>query len=122
MSSFKTICRYLFQRHKIKEPKPINAATVKVFLQGNLRSILKHFGAVPEHILEEASWRRHEVSIKNPKCVELGKCEYCECSLDESLVSDPGCKHGCYPFMRTKAEWENFKIQNNIKIEDYDKS
>jgi hypothetical protein len=121
MSSIKTILKYLFNRKAIKDPKPINKKTLSVFLQGNLRAILKHFDSVPENILEEASWRKTQVLLKNPKCIELGKCDYCECSIEETLLSDPACKHGCYPHMRNKEEWENFKLQNNIIIEEDDK-
>jgi len=105
----KTLLKYLFNRKSIKEPKIINATTIKYFIQGHIRDFAKNFNIVDEHILEQASWREEQVKIHNPKCFELGKCEYCECSLKESLLSDPACKHGCFPFMKTKKEWDQFK-------------
>ena len=110
--SLKTVLKYLFNRKSIKDPKPINATTARYFIQGYIRDFAKNFNLVDEHILEQATWREQQVKDKNPKCYELGMCEYCECSLKESLISDPACKHGCYPKMMDKRVWDKFKKTN----------
>lgn len=116
MKTIKTLLKYLFFRNRIKDPKPINAETAKYFIQGHIRSFAKNFGIVEDRILEQASWRETLVKEKNPKCYENGACEYCECPLKESLISDSECKHGCYPRMLSKLEWEKAKEINNIKF------
>lgn len=104
-----TLIKYLFNRKAIKDPKPINSTTIKYFIQGHLRSFGKNFGITEDYILEQASEREKRVKAINPKCFELGECEYCECSLNESLLSEGGCKHGCYGKMLKKDDWNNFK-------------
>ena len=112
----KTLWKYLFNRKSIKDPKKINRKTIKYFIQGHLRELLKDYGQVDSHILEESSWRRGEVEKKSPMCLKTGKCIYCECSINETLISDPACEHGCFPEMRTKETWEEFKEQNKIEF------
>jgi hypothetical protein len=75
-----------------------------------------NFGIVDEHILEQAQWRKDEIKKNNPKCLNLGKCEYCECSIDDSVLSSPGCDHGCYPVMMDDKEWQEYKIKNKIEF------
>ncbi len=116
MKTLVIIFKYLFNRKSIKDPKPLNATTLHLFAQGHFRSILKKFGVVDDHILEIASYRIEQVKKQSPECLKTGKCIYCECSLDESVLSDAPCAHGCYEKMLSKEEWEDYKLKNNIKI------
>jgi len=103
------ILKNLFNRKAIKDPKPLNATTIKYFIQGHLRSLGKRFGITEEHILEQSSWREEQVKKKSIECFSKQECIHCECSLNETLLSDAACKHGCFPEMMTKEQWDLFK-------------
>ena len=120
LQTLKTIWKYIFHRDRIKDPKQINLKTIRFFVQGHIRTFAKNFGIVDKHILEQASWREMQVLEKNPTCIELGKCEYCECGIQETLISDPACKHGCFPEMLGPMAWEQKKEQENIDFDDTD--
>lgn len=112
--NLKKLITYLFNRKSIPEPKKINLTTIRYYLQGNLRSLASNFGITEQHILEEAQWRLGEIKDKSPKCFKEGECIYCQCELKELVLSDAACDHGCYPHMRNKEEWNQFKQTNNI--------
>lgn len=113
--NFKTIWKYIFNRKAIKEPKKVNFNTIRYFIQGNLRSLASNFGIVDEHILEQAQWRKGRINDWSPECLLKGKCKYCECSINDSVLSSPGCDHGCYPEMMDKDKWEDYKLKNKIE-------
>lgn len=113
--NLRTVWKYLFNKKEIKEPKKITLNTIRYFIQGNLRSLASNFGIVDAHIIEQAQWRKGCIQDKSPKCLLKGKCEYCECDINESVLSTPGCNHGCYPEMMDKDTWEDYKLKNKIQ-------
>jgi len=107
--SINTVIKYLFNRKSIPSPRKINTETIKYFIQGHVRKFAKNFGLVDDYILEQASEREKRVKALSPRCFNEGKCYACLCSLEETLISEASCVHGCFGKMLKKDDWNNYK-------------
>lgn len=70
----------------------------------------------PKHIQEQSIWRLDQVKQISPKCFTRNKCINCGCDVIEESFGNKGCEYGCYPNLKSKEEWEKFKIDNKIEI------
>lgn len=73
---------------------------------------------VPKHIQEQIVWRRGQVALLSPECWKEGACIQCGCEIVPKTTADMGCENPpyCYPDLMPKDEWEEFKIDNEIKL------
>ena len=113
------IWNLIFNRKKFKKPAKINIKNIKGYLQGNLRYFMDFTGIIKpeEHILEQVKWRLHKIKENSPLCLEYKSCINCGCSVIEKVYEDRACEGDCYPIMKNKEDWEDFKLKNNINIE-----
>ena len=72
----------------------------------------RDFPATPKHIREQAIWRKTQANIT---CIEKGVC-ICGCEFEGLIYANDSCEGNCYPPMKNKREWENFKKIKNITI------
>ena len=52
----------------------------------------------------------------NPICYNQGSCISCGCETTMLQMANKSCDNRCYPEMKNKRDWNNFK---NIKDELY---
>lgn len=75
-----------------------------------------------EHIWEQIVWRRVQVKEKSPECWDSGYCIICGCEILGKTMEDRECSNSeigeepCYPEMMDKETWQQYKINNQIKI------
>lgn len=95
--------------------KKINLPNIKGFIQGNLRKFLEDYpGFIDDYIYEQIQYR---LGIMNEICLINKMCP-CECSVPQKQYEDRSCENKCYPEIKNKEEWENFKTENNITKEN----
>jgi hypothetical protein len=79
---------------------------------------------IPKHTYEQYKWRE----TKAKDCIDNITCLNCECFIKERILEDRGCsilegkgklvgkKEPCYPALMRKQVWNNYKLNNNIKL------
>ena len=107
----------LFNRNKFEKPAKITLKNIGRYLQGNIRLLKLKLGLYPKdyHRREQWNWRIKQVRLQSPICLEQGSCRVCGCDTEGLILSDPPCEGNCFPKMMTARDWENFKLENNIK-------
>lgn len=103
----------LFKRKKFNRPASFfDKRNIKGFIQGHMRKLKAEYGALDEHILEQAAWR---LSVANKACIDTDQCQACGCfPMSDKVLEDRPCEGQCYPAMMNKEEWDSFKRKNNI--------
>jgi hypothetical protein len=85
------------------------------FIEGNLKMLGDEFNLLPDYQKEQVLYR---LDICKNDCVKSGVCKYCTCSVPGKLYVSESCNHGArFPNMMDEREWEEYKEENNIKIE-----
>lgn len=103
-------------KQKPTNPAKVNWTNIKSYFQGHKRKIQELLGTLEPHVEEQAQWR----ASKAQACVDNGACLFCGCTFPEKLYSDIGCDdpyRRCYPVMKSKEDWEKFKLENDINID-----
>lgn len=101
----------MFVNPDANNPAKVNFKNIKNFLSAQVREA----GFLPEHEKEQVMWR-HEVA---QACSLNGSCLECGCETPDLYYGTEGCKkekNPCFPKMMDKDVWEQFKIDNNIKL------
>jgi hypothetical protein len=72
------------------------------------------FHLLPHHEKEQVLWR---MEICKDDCVKNGYCKYCGCDVPGKLYVNDSCNEGeRFPNLMTKAQWEQYKQDNNITV------
>lgn len=91
-----------------------NHKTKKKLTLANLRNALvayyKYFKSQGK---DEAEWRRSQVELNSPECLEQGYCKDCLCPFPAKLYEPDACELGCYP----KWQGVNFYKKNKTTNE-----
>ena len=89
------------------------------FIEGNIKMLGDEFNLLPQYQKEQVIYR---FEICKNDCVKSGKCKYCECSVPGKLYVAESCNYGeRFPHMMSDLDWEQYKEENNIKIEKKNK-
>jgi hypothetical protein len=52
----------------------------------------------------------------NQTCLKQGSCVICGCSTPQLQMADAACEGNCYPEMMSKENWDNYKLENDLKF------
>ena len=97
------------------KPK-ITLKNISNFLEGNLKMLGDNFGLLPAYQKEQVLYRGN---ICKADCVKNGFCKECGCDLPGKFYSTASCNNGeRFPDIMNEADWEEFKTENKIKIND----
>lgn len=116
--SIKQIYNLLTGKIKVKKKAKLSFANIKAVLQSFKRS----HSRIPYYIREQIIWRRLKVIDLEPRCWESGYCIVCGCDILGKTMEDRACSaedvgdFPCYLDMMDKEKWENYKIDNKIKL------
>jgi hypothetical protein len=92
--------------------RKITLSNIKQFIEGNTQMLLAEAGMQAPHLKEQVAYRM----LICQSCMEVGKCEVCNCSVPGKLYVKESCNKGeRFPDLMGKTEWEKYKIDNDIK-------
>ena len=93
----------------------INIKNIKSFIRGHYNMYLDKLGAYPKHKQEQILYR---LSLCED-CVTNKGCKHCGCPPHKKVYDDKSCNNGeRFPDMLSEVEWNNFKINNKINIDE----
>lgn len=96
----------------------ITLSNIGSYIQGKTRMLVQKYGneffSLDDHIKEQIVWRE---TVANKFCLDNKECK-CGCPLPDMFFADKTCEDGCYPVMMNKEEWEVYKANNNIELEN----
>lgn len=99
-----------------KEPKKITVKNILSYLEGNTKYLLDIFDMFPSYKKEQVLWR---LQLCKEDCVKNNECEYCGCPPHKKAFVDESCNKGDrFPNMMDEEEWEKFKNNNKINIDE----
>jgi hypothetical protein len=85
------------------------------YLEGNLKMLGDRIYLLSDHEKEQIAYR---AMICKEDCVKLEYCVYCGCDLPGKFYVKESCNGGeRFPNLMSKADWNKFKIKNNIILE-----
>jgi hypothetical protein len=94
--------------------KKITFKNILYFIEGNMKMLGDVFHLLPHHEKEQVLWR---MEICKDDCVKNGYCKYCGCDVPGKLYVNDSCNEGeRFPNLMTKAQWEQYKQDNNITV------
>jgi len=95
----------------------ITIPNIKGFLQGNARMFMSQYFSfkLPVHMDEQIFYR---FSIMNEECLKNKACVHCGCAMPNKAFEDRACEASCYPEMKDEKDWDLFKQDNKINIDD----
>lgn len=94
----------------------INMKNIKSFIRGHYSIILDKLGQYPEYKQEQVLYR---VSLCKNDCIPNKGCIHCGCPPEKKVYDPYSCNGGTrFPNMMNEEEWNQFKIDNNIKIKN----
>lgn len=97
--------------------KKITVKNILSYIEGNMNYWLNLYDLYPEHKKEQVMWR---LQICKMDCVKEGQCQYCGCPPQKKAFVDESCNHGDrFPDMMDKEEWELYKKEKNIQIDEH---
>lgn len=103
-------------KKKDKMSKKITVKNVLQFIEGNLKMLGDHIDLLPYHEKEQVIYRSW---VCRDECIVNGYCSYCGCSVPGKLYVKESCNEGeRFPDMMNEPDWERFKIEKNIKIDE----
>ena len=91
-----------------KTTKKINMKNIKNFFVAWFRYLFANYGWKKD----QAEWRKNQIILNSPKCIESGTCIVCFCDFPEKLFEPEGCAN-CYPDWMDKIDWIKFNIEND---------
>lgn len=96
--------------------KDITLKNISAFIEGNSKQLADKFNLLPKEKKEQVAYR---YEICKDTCGKLGKCEVCGCKFPGKIYVNESCNKGeKFPDIMSAEEWEKYKKENNIKIED----
>lgn len=109
---------------KALKPASLSFANIKAVIQAWWRKRRMQIDGfeLEQHIFEQIIWRRTRVIEISPLCWSEGVCNVCGCEILGKTMEDRPCSANdvalpqCYPAMMNKKEWEQYKLDNKIKL------
>ena len=96
--------------------KKITWNNIKDFLAGNYRYYYDKNIGYPKYMQEQFIYRLEQCKTS---CVPFEKCEVCECPPKKKVYVTKSCNKGKkFPDLMEEGEWEQFKRNNNIVIDE----
>jgi len=93
----------------------ITPKKVLQFIEGNLKMLGDRFDLLADHQKEQVAYR---AEVCKDDCVKYGYCKECGCSVPGKLYVAKSCNRGKrFPDLMSKADWDEYKKENNISIE-----
>jgi len=93
----------------------ITLDNIRAYVEGHIKYSLFNYNLLDEYIIEQVQYR----ASKCPICVQLEECQDCNCKLPERLFVDKKKQHCNFTErLMNKENWEQFKKQNNININE----
>lgn len=94
----------------------ITLKNIKDYISGNIRMLGAKFNLLAEHVQEQIIYRNE---ICKDTCGRGKACQECGCSYPGKLYVYKSCNDGKkFPDIMEINEWEKFKKEKNITIED----
>lgn len=99
----------------MERPKPeITPKNILHFLEGHFKWLGDEFKILPRHMKEQVIYR---TQFCKDDCIPAGFCRYCGCDLPGKFYVSESCNgEERFPDMMNSEDWQNYKIENNIKI------
>jgi hypothetical protein len=92
----------------------ITINNIKQFIEGHLNKLEDDLFGKPSHFKEQVLYR----ASKCEDCYRIGKCLTCGCNLPGKHYVTKSCNNGLrFPDLMEAEEWEQYKIDNDIKID-----
>lgn len=86
------------------------------YIEGNTNYLLDRYDLFPEYKKEQVLWR---LQLCKEDCVKEGACQYCGCPPEKKAFVQTSCNKGDrFPDMMSKEEWEKFKDEKQINIDE----
>lgn len=95
--------------------KKITLSNILSFARGHSHLMLRKLGMQPQFKKEQIAYR---LSVCADDCVKTGKCKHCGCPAFKKMHDPVTCGGGRYPSMMSPLDWEKYKKDNNIIIND----
>jgi hypothetical protein len=93
----------------------ITLKNVKSFIRGHYNLYLDKLGMYPKHKQEQILYR---ISLCSD-CVSNEGCKYCGCAPNKKVYDNKSCNDGeRFPDMLNEVEWNKFKIDNKITVDE----
>lgn len=116
------LIKWMIDRKKYPLPKKLTVHNISNFAEAELRRFKNtiKFLKPEEHIIEQSIWRD---SLLKKNCEECylspnKQCvKACGCDLNGIIWQTDAHELNCFPTMMGKDEWSQYKLNNNIKIE-----
>ena len=116
-----SLIKWVINRKKYPLPKKLNVHTISNFAEAELRRFRStiEFLKPETHIIEQSIWRD---SLLKERCFECysspdKQCiKACGCDLNGLIWQNDAHELNCFPAMMKSDVWEQFKLDNNIKI------
>jgi len=106
--------------------KDLTRKNLKAFVQGNTRLLRqklakklgdtwgREFLELEDHLKEQVEYR---MMICKETCLPEGNCRVCNCAVPGKMFASISCNEGVlFPPLKSKEEWEKFKIGENYYI------
>ena len=95
--------------------KKITLKNVKSFIRGHYNLYLDKLGMYPKYKQEQILYR---ISLCGD-CVTNKGCKHCGCPPHKKVYDYKSCHRGeRFPNMLSEVEWEKFKIDNKITVNE----
>lgn len=98
--------------------REIPLSDVWYYIQGHTREKLYYSKykwkrlLIRKHIREQFEWRLLQM---DKECYSNGQCKICGCDIPALTFADKSCHKPCYPKMKSRFNWEWFKVYNELK-------
>lgn len=70
------------------------------------------------HVQEQFIYRMFLVDLSSPQCITTKACRICGCDTPQLFFAKKACEGSCYPELLNQKDWENYKKEKSINIEE----
>jgi|TARA_R110000772_G_scaffold8692_2_gene28804 hypothetical protein len=93
----------------------LNIKNIKSFIEGNIEYYRHHLTDYPRYKKEQVLWR---MTFCKDDCLKGDeRCVYCSCPSVKKVHVAESCNAGeRFPDMMDEPTWEQYKIDNGIKL------
>lgn len=94
----------------------LNIKNIKSFIEGNLNYYYYAIMGLPPHLKEQVYYRLGKCKYD---CIPNEACKECSCDPVKKMFVKESCNKGeRFPDIMEEEEWEEYKKDNNITIEN----
>lgn len=97
----------------------ITLKNISSFLEGNYKYYKDKFFTYPDYLKEQVIYR---LSKCEKDCLKLDECINCGCNPRKKAFVVDSCNPDRFPDLMDKEDWDKFKKENNIEIDESDYS